>query len=186
MKKMIISTLFVFLIALLCSCGASEQPAAQDEQTTSAEEQEPVKEEDTEAEQEEQAEETPAPSTSKFDQYNVISFEATNKGVDEWGFLTYDIKMTNNGDFAVTLVSPVVDFLDADGNILYTTYPQTQSNLKPGASVSEEAIASSEDFDFNLLSEVIIDNYSYYTVGLDKDYYLDINTLAKRADIYDA
>ena len=52
--------------------------------------------------------------------------------------------------------------------------------------MSEEAIASSEDFDFNLLSEVIIDNYSYYTVGLDKDYFLDINTLAKRADIYDA
>ena len=184
MKKLIISTLLVFLIAVLCSCGTSEQPQTQEEQTTT-EAQEPT-EVETEPEQKEQAEETPAPSTSKFDQYNVISFEATNKGVDEWGFLTYDIKMTNNGDFAVTLVSPVVDFLDADGNILYTTYPQTQSNLKPGASVSEEALASSEDFDFNLLSEVIIDNYSYYTVGLDKDCFVDVNTLAKRADIYDA
>lgn len=189
MKKICLFLFLSLLVVSVCSCGpqqenASAEDASTDVSSKTEQEGQPKTEKDSTGEQvnEDKSENK---GSEKYQSYNVISFESGDVSVDEWGFITSDIKITNNGDFTVALVSPVVDFLDKDGNILYTTYPQTQNNLRPGTYTTEEAIASSDDFDFSAFDKIAIENYSYYTVD-GPEHFVDVNTVSMKADIYDA
>lgn len=161
--KTLIIALALSAVAL-CSCG--QQP------TTEAEE---------------QTQEAPAQTeqVDGYDKYNVMSFEVTDKGVDEFDYHHFDVKITNNGDFIATLVSPVICFVDADGNTLTTSSVQVQGNLKPGTFAIEDAFSGGEFCDVAQIANIVIENYDYYTVGETPERYVNVNTVAEKVDVYE-
>lgn len=178
-KQLPVLTLSLLLLLALCACGDPQEAAPAEETAEAAvqvEEDKSVSEPDTEPEAQ--------AGDLLYQQYNIITFEVTPSQYDAPGFVAADVKMTNNSEGAVTRVSPVVDFLDADGNILVTTYPQLQSNLRPGASATEQALVDASGFDASLVADIVVDNYSYHTVGWEEDLYVDVNTLAMKAAVY--
>lgn len=166
--------LIVLLIALLlCSCG-----------TQSAPEPEPAPQSQTETQAE--TPESPEPKDDTYAKYNAMAFEVTDKGTDDFGYHHFDVKITNNGDFIATLISPVVCFVDETGNTLTTSYLQTQGNLKPGTYVIEDAFSGGDFCDVTKIHDIVIENYSYYTVGESPEYFVDVNTVSKKANLYEA
>lgn len=126
--------------------------------------------------------------TEKVDnyiKYNAMSFEVTDKGMDDFGYHHFDVKITNNGDFIATLVSPVICFVDAGGNTLTTSSVQVQGNLKPGTFAVEDAFSGGEFCDVTQIANIVIENYDYYTVGETPEHYVNVNTVAENADVYE-
>lgn len=159
--KTLIIALALSAVAL-CSCG--QQP------TTEAETQKaPAKTE----------------QVDNYTKYNAMSFEVTDKGMDEFGYHHFDVKITNNGDFTATLVSPVICFVDADGNTLTTSSVQVQGNLKPGTFTVEDAFSGGEFCDVTQIANIVIENYDYYTVGETPECYVNVNTVSEKADVYE-
>ena len=120
-----------------------------------------------------------------YTKYNAMSFEVTDKGMDDFGYHHFDVKITNNGDFTATLVSPVICFVDADGNTLTTSSVQVQGNLKPGTFAIEDAFSGGEFCDVTQIANIVIENYDYYTVGETPEHYVNVNTVAEKADVYE-
>lgn len=160
-----LKTLIIALVlsaVALCSCG--QQPTTETETQESTAQTEQV---------------------DNYTKYNTMSFEVTDKGVDEFDYHHFDVKITNNGDFIATLVSPVICFVDADGNTLTTSSVQVQGNLKPGTFAIEDAFSGGEFCDVAQISNIVIENYDYYTVGETPECYVNVNTVAEKVDVYE-
>ena len=56
-------------------------------------------------------------------------------GNDGFGFISYGINVQNNTEETINAISLHVIYLDANGNISGTTYPQEVSNVAPGQSI---------------------------------------------------
>ena len=159
--KALIIALALSAVAL-CSCGQQQTTEAETQKATAQTEQ-----------------------VDNYTKYNAMSFEVTDKGMDDFGYHHFDVKITNNGDFIATLVSPVICFVDADGNTLTTSSVQVQGNLKPGTFVVEDAFSGGEFCDVTQIANIVIENYDYYTVGETPECYVNVNTVAEKADVYE-
>lgn len=173
-------SILALTLCLLCACGTTQTSDSTDKS---------LEKDESSASQAEPADNTNSETKEKendeYAQYDVASFEATDKGTDNYGYRHFDIKITNNGDFPVTLVSPIVDFVDSSGNILGTSSVQVQGNLKPGNYAVEDALIGSDSCDISKIAGVVIENYDYRTVGFDTDLYVRLNTLSQMVEIYE-
>lgn len=79
-------------------------------------------------------------------------------GDDGFGFISYGINVQNNTEDPINTISLNVIYMDANGNISGTTYPQEGSNVSPGQSIMIEGIEESGKYAY-----ATVDGYSYYT-----------------------
>lgn len=79
-------------------------------------------------------------------------------GDDGFGFINYGINVQNNTEEIINTISLNVIYLDSNGNISGTTYPQEGSNVSPGQSIMMKGIEESGKYAY-----VTVDGYSYYT-----------------------
>lgn len=79
-------------------------------------------------------------------------------GDDGFGFISYGIDVQNNTKETINTITLNVVYLDVNGNISGTTYPQDESNVAPGQSITIEGIDESGKYAY-----VTVDGYSYYT-----------------------
>lgn len=79
-------------------------------------------------------------------------------GDDGFGFISYGMVVQNNTEETINTITLNVIYLDVNGNISGTTYPQDESNVAPGQSITIEGIDESGKYAY-----VTVDGYSYYT-----------------------
>ena len=79
-------------------------------------------------------------------------------GDDGFGFISYGMVVQNNTEETINTITLNVIYLDVNGNISGTTYPQEGSNVAPGQSITIEGIEESRKYAY-----VTVDGYSYYT-----------------------
>ncbi len=79
-------------------------------------------------------------------------------GDDGSGYINYGINVQNNTGGAINTISLNVIYLDSNGNISGTIYPQDESNVAPGQSIMVEGNEESGKYAY-----VTVDGYSYYT-----------------------
>lgn len=79
-------------------------------------------------------------------------------GDDGFGFISYGMVVQNNTEETINTITLNVVYLDVNGNISGTTYPQDESNVAPGQFITIEGIDESGKYAY-----VTVDGYSYYT-----------------------
>lgn len=79
-------------------------------------------------------------------------------GDDGFGFISYGMVIQNDTEETINTITLDVIYLDVNGNISGTTYPQEGSNVAPGQSITIEGIDESGKYAY-----VTVDGYSYYT-----------------------
>lgn len=79
-------------------------------------------------------------------------------GDDGFGFISYGIDVQNNTEETINTITLNIVYLDVNGNISGITYPQDESNVAPGQSITIEGIDESGKYAY-----VTVDGYSYYT-----------------------
>ena len=113
---------------------------------------------------------------SEYDQYNLLSFgkiEIDKSKGD--GYYYIKVKVKNNSDKAIRVISPEMSIYDKSNTLIDSTYPQQQSTIKPKQSFyMDSLVEANEDID-----HVEINKYSYY-IG-NKLY--DVDTLSEVIDI---
>ena len=79
-------------------------------------------------------------------------------GDDGFGFISYGMVIQNDTEETINTITLDVIYLDVNGNISGTTYPQEGSNVAPGQSITIEGIDESGKYAY-----VTVDGYFYYT-----------------------
>ena len=103
---------------------------------------------------------SPIKSSVKLGEYeNALGVKDIQfNGDDGSGYINYGINVQNNTGEAINTISLYVIYLDSNGNISGTTYPQDESNVEPGQSIMMEGVEESGKYAY-----VTVDGYSYYT-----------------------
>ena len=114
---------------------------------------------------------------SEYDQYNLLSFGEIeidkNRGN---GYYYFKVKITNNSDKAIRVISPEMSIYDKNNTLIDSTYPQQQGSIEPKQSFYLEGMCEeNKDID-----KVKINKYSYY-IG---NTFYDVDTLSKVATKY--
>ena len=113
---------------------------------------------------------------SEYDQYNLLSFGEIeidkNRGN---GYYYFKVKITNNSDKAIRVISPEMSIYDKNNTLIDSTYPQQQGSIEPKQSFYLEGMCEeNKDID-----KVKINRYSYY-IG---NKFYDVDTLSGVIDI---
>ena len=113
---------------------------------------------------------------SEYDQYNLLSFGKIeidkNRGN---GYYYFKVKITNNSDKAIRVISPEMSIYDKNNTLIDSTYPQQQGSIEPKQSFYLEGMCEeNKDID-----KVKINRYSYY-IG---NKFYDVDTLSGVIDI---
>lgn len=74
------------------------------------------------------------------------------------GFIGYGLTVQNDTDEVINTISLNVIYLDDNGNISGSTYPQEESDVAPGQSITIEGMGEAWKYAY-----VTVDGYSYYT-----------------------
>ena len=114
---------------------------------------------------------------SEYDQYNLLSFGEIeidkNRGN---GYYYFKVKITNNSDKAIRVISPEMSIYDKNNTLIDSTYPQQQGSIEPKQSFYLEGMCEeNKDID-----KVKINKYSYY-IG---NTFYDVDTLSKVSTQY--
>lgn len=114
---------------------------------------------------------------SEYDQYNLLSFGKIeidkNRGD---GYYYFKVKITNNSDKAIRVISPEMSIYDKSNTLIDSTYPQQQGSIEPKQSFYLEGMCEeNKDID-----KVKINKYSYY-IG---NTFYDVDILSKVAEKY--
>lgn len=113
---------------------------------------------------------------SEYDQYNLLSFgkiEIDKSKGD--GYYYIKVKVKNNSDKAIRVISPEMSIYDKSNTLVDSTYPQQQSTIKPKQSFYiDSLVEANEDID-----HVEINKYSYY---IEETFY-DVDTLSEVVNI---
>lgn len=79
-------------------------------------------------------------------------------GDDGFGYISYGVNVQNNTEEPINTITLNVIYMDINGNISGTTYPQEGSNVSSGQSIMIEGIEESGKYAY-----ATVDGYSYYT-----------------------
>lgn len=114
---------------------------------------------------------------NNFKKFNVLTFGKIeidkNRGD---GYYYFKVKITNNSDKIIRVISPEMSIYDKSNTLIDSTYPQQQGAIEPKQSFYLEGMCEEN----KNIDKVKINKYSYY---IGKNFY-DVDILSKVADEY--
>lgn len=114
---------------------------------------------------------------NEFEKFNVLTFSEIeidkNRGD---GYYYLKVKITNNSNKTIRIISPEMSIYDKSNTLIDSTYPQQQAPIEPKQSFYLEGMCEED----KNIDKVKINKYSYY-IG---NTFYDVDLLSKVAEKY--
>lgn len=165
-KMLYLFLVSIFSLLLVVGCESS---------STSSDTQEKA-----ESTTEESSENDTSSSNSEFEEYNILSFSdlKLDKNPKYEGDDSYylKVKVTNNSNKAVRVITPVFFVYDKNGDMIVSAEGQEIGSLESKKSLNIEAMVNKD----SNMDNIKINHYSYY-VG---EKYYTVDLISKYAEVY--
>ncbi|MCI5499353.1 MAG: hypothetical protein MR419_07500 [Clostridiales bacterium] len=164
MKRIFLAICAFVLVCSLCSC----QSTTNEPQQNSVEEGQSTQD-----------------ANYSFDECDILTFEALDTEDRGDGYFTTKIKVTNNSDLSLKLVSMDIAYRDKDNNVLYLDrLVQYNGGVYPHTSFTQGNFLSQSDVDLSQVASITVDSYWYDLGSPDENGndHFEINTIAKSID----